>query len=121
VWVLDAGPVTVTAIRPFQTKWIAVLSGVATREQADALRGQVIRAEPVDDPDALWVHELVGAVVATPDGREWGSVVAVLANPADDILELDDGSLVPVGFVVDGSDLPRRVVVDPPEGLLGED
>lgn len=39
------------------------------REAADALRGQVIRAEAIDDPGALWVHDLVGAVVVTPDGR----------------------------------------------------
>lgn len=119
VWHLDAGPVTVEAIRPFQQRWIAVLSGIRTREQADAVRGQLVRAEAVEDPDALWVHELVGATVATPDGRSWGTVVAVLDNPADDLLELEDGSLVPVGFVTDASGLPERVVVDPPEGLLG--
>lgn len=119
VWVIDAGPVTVEAIRPFQQRWIAVLAGVRTREAADELRGQVIFAEPIDDPTALWVHELVGADVRTPDGRSWGSVTSVLSNPADDLLELVDGTLVPVGFVTDDSGLPEFVVVDPPEGLLG--
>lgn len=119
VWVIDAGPVTVEAIRPFQQRWIAVLAGVRTREAADELRGQVIFAEPIDDPTALWVHELVGADVRTPDGRSWGSVTSVLSNPADDLLELADGTLVPVGFVTDDSGLPEFVVVDPPEGLLG--
>ena len=121
VWHLDAGPVRVTAIRPFQQRWIAVLEGVTTREAAEALAGQVVYAEPIDDPDALWVHELVGAEVATPDGRTWGKVVAVLQNPADHLLELADGTLVPAGFVTDPSGLPERVVVDPPEGLLGAD
>jgi 16S rRNA processing protein RimM len=121
VWFLDAGPVTVEAIQAYQQRWLVRIAGVGSREAADAINGQIVRAEPIEDPDALWVHELVGATVATPDGREWGSVVAVLANPADDLLELDDGSLVPVGFVVDGSGLPERVVVDPPEGLLGGD
>lgn len=120
-WHLDAGPVTVTAIRPHQQRWIAVLAGVGTREEAEALRGQVIYADAVDDDDALWVHELVGATVATPDGRTWGEVVSVLANPADDLLELDDGTLIPVGFVTDDTQLPGRVVVDPPDGLLGGD
>lgn len=121
VWFLDDGPVTVEAIQPYQQRWLVRIAGVSSREAADAINGQIVRAEPIDDPDALWVHELVGATVATPDGRSWGSVVAVLANPADDLLELDDGTLVPVGFVVDGSGLPERVVVDPPEGLLGGD
>jgi 16S rRNA processing protein RimM len=119
VWHLDAGPVTVVAIRPFQQRWIAVLAGVATREAAEALSGQVIRGEPIDDPDALWVHDLVGAELRTPDGRSWGQVVAVLSNPADDLMELADGTLVPCGFVSDDAGLPDYVVVDPPEGLLG--
>ncbi|CAN5310778.1 ribosome maturation factor RimM [soil metagenome] len=121
VWHLDDGPVTVEAIRPHQQRWIAVLPGVSSREAADALRGQVVRAEPIDDPDALWVHDLVGATVATPDGRTWGRVAVVVANPADDLLELDDGTLVPLGFVVDDTGLPDWVVVDPPDGLLDAD
>ena len=32
-----------------------------------------------------------------------------------------DGTLVPAGFVTDQSGLPDRVVVDPPDGLLGAD
>jgi 16S rRNA processing protein RimM len=43
-------------------------------------------------------------------------VVAVEANPAHDLLVLDDGALVPVVFVVEHT--PGRVVVDPPAGLL---
>lgn len=118
VWFLDARPVTVRSIRPFQAKWIAALEGVDTREAAEALTGQVITAEPIDDDDALWAHELLGATVVTPDGTEWGSVTGVYPNPANDLIELDDGTLIPTVFVTDSSGLPDRVVVDPPEGLL---
>lgn len=120
-WFLGDDPVTVVRAQPYQQRWLVHLDGVDSREAADAINGQVVRAEPIEDPDALWVHELIGAVVATPDGREWGTVATVLDNPADDLLELDDGTLVPVGFVVDGTGLPARVVVDPPAGLLGGD
>jgi 16S rRNA processing protein RimM len=119
VWTLDDGSHTVLAIRSHQKRWIATLDGVTTREAAEALVGQIISADAIDDPDALWVHDLVGATVSTPDGQTWGSVVAVLDNPADDLLELDDGTLIPVGFVIDDSGLPGSLVVDPPEGLLG--
>ncbi len=120
-WFLDAGAVRVETSRPHQHRWVVRLSTVASREEAEAVAGQVVRAEPIDDPDALWVHELVGAEVRTGDGRGWGRVVAVLANPADDLLELEDGTLVPVGFVVDGSELPAALTVEVPEGLLGAD
>ena len=111
----------VTASSPSNRRWRVHFEGIDTREDAQVLTGTLLRAEPIEDPDALWVHELIGAVVATPDGREWGTVATVLDNPADDLLELDDGTLVPVGFVVDGTGLPARVVVDPPAGLLGGD
>jgi 16S rRNA processing protein RimM len=120
VWFLRGDTYVVAAIRPFQTRWIARLEGLGTREAAEALTGAVIEAEPIDDPDALWVHELVGAEVRTPDGRSWGSVIAVLANPANDLLELDDGTLIPEVFITDASGLPAFVVVDPPEGILGD-
>jgi len=113
------GPLEVVASKPFKHRWIVDFAGVASREAADALHGATLSAEPVDDPDALWVHELIGAEVVTPDGRTWGEVASVLDAPASDLLELDDGTLVPVVFVVDHR--PGQVVVDPPEGLLGEE
>jgi 16S rRNA processing protein RimM len=113
------GPLEVRSAKPFKHRWIVDFAGVASREAADALHGAVLCAEPVDDPDALWVHELIGAEVLTPDGHVWGTVASVLDAPASDLLELDDGTLVPVVFVVEHR--PGQVVVDPPEGLLGDE
>lgn len=114
----DIGPLVVESSRPHQHRWIVRFGGIETREAAEALHGQPLRAEPLEDPDALWVHDLVGAEVVTGDGRAWGRVVAVLANPAHDLLELESGVLVPVVFVSDDTGLPERLVVDPPAGLL---
>ncbi|MBA2283470.1 MAG: ribosome maturation factor RimM [Actinomycetota bacterium] len=114
------GALRVGSSRPFQQKWLVVFAGVGTREAAEALKGTELRAEPIDDPDALWVHDLVGAVVVETDGTARGVVREVLPNPAADLLELDGGALVPVNFVVgwegDGDD--RRLVIDPPAGLF---
>jgi 16S rRNA processing protein RimM len=116
----DNGPLVVGGARPHQGKWLVTFEGVRTREAADALRGVELRAEPLDDPDALWVHDLVGARVVDGSGTERGTVVAVVANPADDLLELDGGSLVPVGFVTgwQGEGDDRRLAVDVPDGLF---
>jgi 16S rRNA processing protein RimM len=43
-------------------------------------------------------------------------VVAVQANPASDLLVMEDGNLVPLRFVVGRED--RRIVVDVPAGLF---
>ena len=99
-------------------RWIVQFQGIGDRDQADAWRGTVLRAEPVveDDDDVLWVYELIGARVVMPDGTDVGAVVTVLSNPASDLLELDSGALVPVAFVTGTS--AGRVDIDPPEGLF---
>jgi 16S rRNA processing protein RimM len=110
------GDLVVRAARPHQDRWIVVFEGCTTREQADELRGVVLSAEPVDDPDELWVHQLVGATVVTTAGDTVGRCTGVIANPAADLIELEGGALVPVVFVVDHG--PERVVIDPPDGLF---
>jgi 16S rRNA processing protein RimM len=113
----DAGELVVVAARPHQDRWIVSFEGRDRREAVDGLRGQILRAEALDDPDELWVHDLVGAeVVRAGSGDAVGTCVAVVANPASDLLELDSGALVPVVFVVDHA--AGRVTIDPPDGLL---
>jgi 16S rRNA processing protein RimM len=113
------GELLVEASRPFGDRHLVRFSGVAGREQADALRGTVLFAEPIDDPDELWVHDLVGCRVVEVDGTERGEVVAVQANPASDLLVLDSGALVPLTFAVEVG--PGAVTVDVPPGLFDLD
>jgi 16S rRNA processing protein RimM len=49
-------------------------------------------------------------------GNTLGRVADVEANPAHDILVLDDGTLVPFVFVVEQE--PGVLIVDLPDGLL---
>jgi 16S rRNA processing protein RimM len=98
-------------------RWIAQFEGCERKEEAEALRGVSLRAEPLDDPDELWTHQLVGAEVRlAATGDVVGVCVGVIPNPAADLLELDTGALVPVVFVVDHAS--GRIVIDPPQGLL---
>jgi len=107
---------TVLSARPKDTAFLVRFEGVTTREHADELRGTELRAEPIDDPDELWVHELVGLEVVDQDGIQRGTVESVEANPASDLLVLNSGALVPVRFAVDieGDTLN----VDVPDGLF---
>jgi 16S rRNA processing protein RimM len=114
------GELRVEASRPHRRDWIVAFEGVPDRDAAEALRALVLSAPPLEGEDeALWVHELVGCVVATSDGVEHGRVVSVEANPASDLLVLDDGRLVPLNFLVSRS--PGRLTVDVPAGLLDGD
>lgn len=96
--------------------WVVKYAEVADRTAAEGLHGSVLRAEAIDDPDELWVHELLGATVVDQDGRERGVVVEVHEGAASDLLLLDNGHLVPVTFVV-GKE-PGRIRVDTPPGLF---
>ena len=117
--VLDAGGGrTLEVVRSSQHKgrWIVTFHGVNSIDEAEALRDVVLSAEPIDDPDELWVHELLGAHVVERDGTDRGTVTGVQANPASDLLVLDTGALVPLRFVIEHT--ADRVVVDVPEGLF---
>ena len=117
-WWVDDREMVVEASRPHQGRYIVRLSGLDDRDAAAALTGTRVYAAPMaSEPDTLWVHELIGASVVGRDGRDYGRVAAVEANPAHDLLVLGDGGLVPVVFVVEHT--RGRVIIDPPEGLLG--
>ena len=73
--------------------------GIVDRSQAERMRGVELEADAVEIPGKLWVHELVGARVFDAEGAELGTVRAVEANPASDLLVLESGGLIPLRFV----------------------
>ena len=94
------GVLEVLTARPHRDKWVVAFDGVEGREAAEALRGTELRAEPIEVPDALWLHDLLGATAVDTAGTVLGTIEAVLPNPANDLLQLDGGALVPITFVV---------------------
>ena len=95
---------------------IARFEQIPDRTAAERWTNVELFAAPIDDPDALWVHELIGQRVVDQDGVDRGVCTAVLANPAAEILQLDTGSLVPTNFVVSTSE--GVISVDVPDGLF---
>lgn len=119
--VAGGGRLTVEASSPLpegsgRSRWLVTLAGVATREQAEGLRDAVLEAEALEVEGALWIHEMIGGDLYAPDGAVVGRVEAVEANPASDLLVLDDGRVVPLTFVSRAAD--GRLTVDGPPGLL---
>ncbi len=107
----------VLASKPHQGRFIVSFAGVTDRNGAELLRDLRLFAEPIaGDADTWFVHELIGCELRDPAGAPLGRVVAVEANPASDLLVLENGALVPLRFVVE-----RRqgmLVVDAPDGLV---
>lgn len=110
------GSLRVEASRPQSGAFVVHFEGVDTREAAEALNGLVLTAEPIDDPDELWAHDLVGSFAFDVAGNPVGLIIALVANPASDLLEIEGGVLIPARFVVSCEE--GRVVVDPPLGLF---
>ena len=117
----------VTLGRPVKGGFAARLSGVTTKEQADALRGTRLtapRAALPSLPDDEFYHaDLIGLEVRDTGGARIGRVKAVLDHGAGDILEVArEGGTALLPFtreVVPTVDLASgRLVADPPEGLL---
>jgi 16S rRNA processing protein RimM len=110
------GWLTVTRAAPAGGRWLVHFEEVTDRTSAERLANTPLYAPPIHDPEAIWVHELIGCRVVESDGTDRGRCMAVVANPAADLLELEDGALVPMTFVVEVSG--GIVTIDPPDGLF---
>jgi 16S rRNA processing protein RimM len=115
----------VASSRTHGNRLLVRFEGIADRESAEALRGALyIRPEEARKLEAneYWPHDLVGCVVADANG-DVGRVVAVDPGAAQDLLRIETPNgerLIPlVGDIVVSIDTAgRRIVIDPPEGLL---
>lgn len=107
----------------------ARLSGVGSKEAADALRGTRLYAPrdrlPALPDDEFYHADLINLTVLDTGGQVLGRVNAVLNHGAGDILEIHGPALkapllMPFTLeVVPTVDLASgRIIVDPPEGLF---
>ncbi len=118
---------TVQARRPYKRGWLVTLTGIEDRSGAEHIAGRYLLI-PIDDYDPreegdLFYNELLGAEVVKVDGSLVGRVREVFDTEPAHLLEVkgvDGVHLIPfteqvVKEVDAGS---RRIVIDPPEGLL---
>ena len=113
---------TIKLTRPVKSGLGAMLSGVSTRDEAEALRGTTLWA-PRDAlpslPDDEFYHaDLIGLDVFDTGGQMLGRVRAIYDHGAGDILEIagkDDLLLPFTRAIVPTVDLKAgRIIVDPP-------
>lgn len=115
--------------RPIKGALAARLTGVETREAAEALRGTRLYAPrarlPALGDDEFYHADLVGLRVLDTGGAELGRIRAIHDHGAGDVLEIDG----PMGEIllpftracVPTVDLAAgRAIADPPPGLLDD-
>ncbi len=118
--------------RPVKTGFAARLTGVATKEAADALRGARLYAPrdrlPALPDDEFYHADLIGLTVLDTGGVELGRVKTVLNHGAGDLLEISGtgpGQVLLLPFTklnVPTVDLNAgRIIADPPEEALSGD
>ncbi|HEX3325633.1 MAG TPA: ribosome maturation factor RimM [Actinomycetota bacterium] len=122
----DGREMVVESSREHRDRFLVKFAGSESRADAEMLRGELF-VLPGDvrelGPGEFWPHELVGCEVHLRDGGVVGSVSAVVPGAAQDLLTVatpQGERLIPlVGAIVVEVDVEaRRVVIDPPEGLL---
>lgn len=126
----DGGPpLEVLAVRPAKDGIIARFAGIGDRNAAEALKGVELSVArhrlPEPGADEFYFADLIGLTACRADGRVLGEVVAVHNYGAGDVIEVrlvDSGTTVLLPFtrdtVPDVDTASRRLIVDPPEGLL---
>ncbi len=126
----DGRSFAVTLVRPLSGAFAAKLSGVATREAAEALKGTRLYVPrdrlPVLGNDEYYHADLIGLRVFDTGGAEIGTVRAVLDHGAGDLVEIArpgaEALLLPFTreAVPTVDPAAGRMVIDPPPGLLDD-
>lgn len=123
------GPLEIERARGYHREWLVKFAGVDLREAWDPWRGQFLAADvsalPAPEGDEVWLHELVGFTVRHTDGSPLGIVSDVYELPAGVTIEVQGPRrefLLPYRreFVLEVDRAERRLVVEPPAGLVEE-
>jgi 16S rRNA processing protein RimM len=121
----DPEDVQVIEARPQGRIWAVLIAGVTDRTEAERWVGAEVLADREELGDAgegqhYWV-DLMGQPVVTVTGEEIGTVTGLYETGGVDVLVVTGGGqekLIPLAPYVEIDAVGRRIVVDPPDGLL---
>ncbi|EDZ45592.1 16S rRNA processing protein RimM [Rhodobacterales bacterium Y4I] len=120
---------SLTITRPIKNGFAALLEGVETKEDADAIKGLRLFARrdqlPLLPDDEFYHADLIGLEVYDTGGTLLGTVKSVQNHGASDLLEIHGPGLkatVLLPFTLEAVptvDLTQgRIIADPPDGLF---
>jgi 16S rRNA processing protein RimM len=125
----DGQELHITAVRQHMDSVRLTLAEVPDRSAAELWRGRFLLAPQHELPppadDEVYLHDLIGMQVVHVDGRALGVVVDTYELPQGLMLDVRPVSGGQTYFVpwseeilVDVDESARRIIVNPPEGLL---
>lgn len=123
--VVPTKPMRIEMAEPFQGGFRIQFDVITERNEADRWRNRYVLAPrselPEPSGDQIYLHDLVGLEVHDALGARIGSVEAYYELRHDLMIEVaraKDSVMIPYRFVTEVDLDNKRVVVDPPEGLL---
>ena len=127
----DGRVFTIVSLRPQTNRLVARIEGITSRAAAEKLKGIALHVPrerlPATQENEFYFADLIGLSAVLLTGERLGGVVAVHNFGAGDLLEVrleaeDRTVFIPfTDSIVPTIDVERRrVVIDPPEGLLDD-
>jgi 16S rRNA processing protein RimM len=117
----------VTGVRPYRKGFLVHFDGILDRDQAEILGGRYLlrpfrETDPLEEEE-IFYHQLLGMTVVTLGGEEVGRIHEVYGLRPAELLDVRGEArdhLIPFTreIVVEWSTADRRLIIDPPEGLL---
>ena len=100
--------VEILRMKQANDEFIADLKDVKDRNAAEALKGTdlFISRDALPKPEAgeFYLHDLVGKHVLA-EGKTLGTVTSIENYGAGDLMELDNGDLIPIVFITETTDV----------------
>lgn len=110
---------------PFQGGFRVQFTGIAGRDEAELWRDRYLlshRADlPEPDESQVYLYDLIGLTVEDQGNQVVGKVLAYYELKHDVMIEVEranDTVMIPYRFVTEVDLEGKRLVVEPPEGLL---
>jgi len=126
---LQGEPRIIERARDDREHWILKLKGLGSRNEVEAIRGELLEAPDADvvrdDDESFFIHELVGLRVLTTGGQDLGRITEVLQSGAADVYVVRSEAgevLIPaIASVIERIDVESgEVTITPLPGMLDE-
>lgn len=116
----DNTELIINTIREHKDHYIVRFEGKSSREDIENLVNEVLYAPALEmeilDDGEFFAHDVIGKTLIDQNGIDRGKVTSFIENAASDLMETQDGNLVPFTFInrIEGD----SIHIEAPDGLF---